>query len=211
MSNKPRNIILIMADNHPANLLGCYGNTEVHTPNIDRLAQRSVQFNQAYCVNAMCSPCRASVLTGQMPSQHGVHTWIDDRKMESWPANWNGLAERTTLPELLAQQGYDTALIGKYHLGDPSEPQNGFEHWVSFPHGHTRSFWGNTVIENGTRQVYEGHIVDYFTEKATDYLSNPARHDKQSPKSHCSALRAHFVSPTRDQLTRSIFYLTKAK
>lgn len=177
MSNRPRNIILIMADNHPANLLGCYGNTEVHTPNIDRLAQQSVQFNHAYCVNAMCSPCRASVLTGQMPSQHGIHTWIDDRKMETWPDNWNALTEITTLPELLAEQGYDTALIGKYHLGDPSKAQNGFNHWVTFPHGHTRSFWGNTVIENGTRSVYEGHIVDFFAEKAVDYLNDDARQD----------------------------------
>ena len=169
MKKRP-NILLIMADNHPAEVLGCYGNPEVQTPNIDRLAKEGVQFNQAYAVNAMCSPCRASVLTGLLPSQHGIHTWIDGRKMDSWPQNWNALEQIDTLPELLQQNGYHTALVGKYHLGDPFQPQNGFEHWVTFPHGHTRSFWGNTIIDNGEQYVYEGHSVDCFTEKAVEYL-----------------------------------------
>ncbi|MEM7130615.1 MAG: sulfatase-like hydrolase/transferase [Chloroflexota bacterium] len=169
-SQERPNILLIMADNHPANLLGCYGNTEIHTPHIDRLSRQGTQFKQAYCVNAMCSPCRASVLTGLMPSQHGIHTWIDDRNMDTWPAHWNALAEFDTLPEILKSHGYQTALIGKYHLGDPSASQNGFDHWVTFPHGHTRNFWGNSVIDNGDVYTYDGHIVDFFTNKAVDYL-----------------------------------------
>ncbi|MEM7113169.1 MAG: sulfatase-like hydrolase/transferase [Chloroflexota bacterium] len=164
------NIILIMSDNHSADLLGCYGNNEIHTPHLDKFAQEGMQFNNAFCVNAMCSPCRASVLTGLMPSQHGIHTWIDDRRMEKWPPNWNALSEFETLPEILQTNGYDTAMIGKYHLGSPFEAQNGFDHWVTFPHGHTRSFWGNEVIENGQQSHYEGHIVDFFTEKAVDYI-----------------------------------------
>ncbi len=109
-----------------------------------------MQFENAYCVNAMCSPCRASVLTGLMPSQHGIHTWLDDRIMDQWPDSWNAVGEFVTLPEILKANGYETALIGKYHLGDPSLSQNGFEHWVTFPLGHTRSFWNNSVIENGS-------------------------------------------------------------
>jgi len=170
MSQKRPNILLIMSDNHMAELLGCYGNTEIHSPNLDQLAGQGMQFNNAYCVNAMCSPCRASVLTGLMPSQHGIHTWLDDRIMDRWPANWNGLAEFITLPEILKEGGYKTALIGKYHLGDPSAAQNGFDHWVTFPLGHTRSFWNNTVIENGEETNYPGHTVDYFTDKAVDYI-----------------------------------------
>ncbi len=164
------NVVLIMTDNQPAELLGCYGNNEIHTPNLDQLARQGIQFNQAYCPNGMCSPCRASVLTGLMPSQHGIHTWIDDRVMEQWPAQWNAVDEFVTLPEILKAHGYKTALIGKYHLGMPFEPQNGFDHWVTFPYGHTRTFWHNTVIENGEQYTYPGHIVDYFTEKAVDYL-----------------------------------------
>ncbi len=170
MAAKKPNILLIMSDNHMAELLGCYGNEEIYSPNLDRLAWEGIQFKSAYCVNAMCSPCRAAVLTGLMPSQHGIHTWLDDRLMDRWPANWNAIGEFVTLPELLKAEGYATALIGKYHLGDPSQAQNGFDHWVTFLLGHTRSFWNNQVIENGRTTTYPGHTVDFFTEKAVEYL-----------------------------------------
>lgn len=166
------NIVLIMSDNHSADLLGCYGNPEISTPHLDQLASDGARFDNAFCVNAMCSPCRASVLTGLMPSQHGVHTWIDDRRMATWPDNWNALDGIDTIPEILGRNGYRTALVGKYHLGSPFQPQNGFDHWVTFPHGHTRDFWGNTVIDNGKQYVYEGHSVDYFTEKAVEYIGS---------------------------------------
>ena len=161
-----------MSDNQPAELLGCYGNDEIHTPHLDKMAQQGIRFDNAYCVNGMCSPCRASVLTGLMPSQHGIHTWLDDRLMDGWPKAWNALAEFATLPELLQAQGYQTALIGKYHIGSPWQAQNGFEHWVTFPHGHTRSFWGNEMIDNGRIHTDPGHSVDYFTAKAVEYIHN---------------------------------------
>ncbi|MEM7798105.1 MAG: sulfatase-like hydrolase/transferase [Chloroflexota bacterium] len=169
MQKKP-NILLIMSDNHGTNLLGSYGNDEVQTPRIDRLAGEGIQFNQAYCVNGMCSPCRASVLTGLMPSQHGIHSWIDDRLPDNLPAGWNALEAFETLPEILKRSGYNTALIGKYHLGDSRQVQNGFDHWVAFPHGHTVDFWNNQIFENGETYQSEGHSVDFFTDKALEYL-----------------------------------------
>ena len=170
MPTKRPNILLIMVDNQTADLLGCSGNEEIHTPNLDRLAQEGMRFENAFCVNAMCSPCRASTLTGLMPSQHGIHTWLDDRVIDTWPENWNAIAEFPSLPEILQESGYKTALIGKYHLGTPYAPQNGFEHWVTFPLGHTISFWDNTIIENGEQYAYPGHSVDCFTEKAVEYI-----------------------------------------
>lgn len=158
-----------------AEMLGCYGNKEIHSPNLDELAKTGIQFNEVTCVNAMCSPCRASVLTGLMPSQHGIHTWLDDRIMNQWPSHWNAIGEFTTLPQILKDTGYDTALIGKYHLGDPTTPQNGFEHWVTFPLGHTRSFWNNTIIDNGDVYTYPGHTVDFFTAKAVDYIGSRSK------------------------------------
>ena len=169
MKNRP-NILFIMVDNMPAELLGCYGNDEIHTPHIDNLAQGGIQFDEAYCPNAMCSPCRASALTGLMPSQHGVHTWLDDRVMHRWPEKWGAIEEFKSLPKTLKVHGYQTALIGKYHIGDPAIAQDGFEHWISFPHGHTLNFYNNTVIENGCTDTYSGHSVDYFTGKAVEYL-----------------------------------------
>lgn len=125
MPKRP-NILLIMTDNQPAQLLGCYGNAEISTPHIDALAADGFRFANAFSVNGMCSPCRASVLTGLMPSQHGIHTWIDDRLHHLWPADWNALDELRTLPEILAEHGYATALIGKYHLGAPENRRTVF-------------------------------------------------------------------------------------
>lgn len=169
MSKRP-NILMFMTDNQPAELLGCYGNDEISTPHIDALAGESLVFDNAFCVNGMCSPCRASVMTGLMPSQHGIHTWIDDRLRHLWPDNWNPLGAFKTLPALLAAHGYSTALIGKYHMGAPDHPQIGFQHWVTNPHGHVTDFWNGTYIENGETRHYAGHSVDYFTDKTIEYL-----------------------------------------
>ncbi len=113
MLKKQPNILLIFVDNQPAKMLGCSGNEEIHTPNLDRLAENGVRFSEAYCPNAMCSPCRASVLTGLMPSQHGVHTWLNDNMMAQWPRDWNMRGAFRTWAELRGGAGYDTALMGK--------------------------------------------------------------------------------------------------
>ena len=164
------NIILIMTDNQPADLLGCYGNDEIHTPNLDHMASESIHFDNAFCPNAMCSPSRASVWTGRMPCQHGVHTWLDDRLMNIWPKNWNAIREFDSLPEILKRNGYKTAMIGKYHLGHLDKPQNGVDHWVTMARGHTLDFHGNTMNVNGNHFTHKGHSVDFFTEKATEYI-----------------------------------------
>jgi arylsulfatase A-like enzyme len=166
------NILLFMSDNQPADLLGCYGNDEVKTPHLDDLAKHGTRFDNAFCVNAMCSPCRASVLTGLMPSQHGIHNWLDDRLMDKWPKNWSSVGGFSNLPSIIKQAGYNTAMIGKYHLGVPFEPQLAFDHWVTFPHGHTTSFYNNDVIDQKERYNFAGHTVDFFTEKTIEYLEH---------------------------------------
>ena len=176
MSKRP-NIILIMADNQPADMLGCYGNSEIHTPYLDTLAAQGMRFANAFCVNAMCSPCRASVLTGLMPSAHGVHSWLDDGLADSWPQDWNAIGEFPTLSQQLKSAGYDTALIGKYHLGQPWHAPKGFDHWVTFPHGHTVSFHGNLMIENDCQQTFDGHSVDYFADRTVDYIQQRQQED----------------------------------
>ena len=178
MTRRP-NIVLIMADNQPADMLGCYGNDDVHTPQLDALATGGTRFDSAFCVNAMCSPCRASVLTGLMPSAHGVHTWLDDGRADSWPQDWNAIGEFPTLPGQLRNAGYDTALIGKYHLGQPWQAPADYDHWVTFPHGHTVSFHGNLMIENDHTEVFEGHSVDFFADRTVDYISR--RQDQDAP------------------------------
>ena len=169
MSNPP-NIILIFTDNQQAATLGCYGNPQVHTPNINAMSDRGVTFDNAFCPNGFCSPCRACVLTGKLPSQHGVHSWIDDRQSADWAPDWHALDGLTTLPKALKSKGYTTALIGKYHLGQPTSPAEGFDHWVTLQDGHVRSFYRNKIFDNG--EVYEqpGHSVDFFTDKGIDFI-----------------------------------------
>ena len=176
--SSPPNIVFIMTDNESADTLGCYGNEEMYSPNLDCLAEEGIRFNNAFCPNAMCSPGRASALTGLLPCQHGVHTWLDDRLIDQWPRNWNALEEINTLPEILGNSGYDTAMIGKYHLGVPFEAQNGFDHWVTFARGHTISFYGNTMVENGKTHICDDHSVDFFTGKAVDYINGRADIDR---------------------------------
>ena len=175
---KRPNIVLIMADNQPADLLGCYGNDEVRTPHLDALAERGRRFERAFCVNAMCSPCRASVLTGLMPSQHGLHNWLDDNLMDQWPQNWSAIAEFINLPTLIKDAGYTTALIGKFHLGVPFVPQLAFDHWVTFTHGHTTSFYDNEMIDDYNRYRFTGHTVDFFTQKTVEFLEHQAGRDE---------------------------------
>lgn len=178
MNSRQPNILLIFVDNQPASMMGCYGNEEIFTPHLDDLASRGVLFRNAFCPNSMCSPCRASMLTGLMPSQHGIHTWLDDDEMGAWPAHYNAIAEFETLPEKLADAGYHTALIGKYHLGLADEPQNGFKHWVAMEKGMMDSFYGVPVIDNGQRHTASEHSVDYFTRKSVEYLDRHAGPDK---------------------------------
>ena len=109
----PPNILFIVADNQPASILGAYGNPDVKTPNIDRLAKEGMRFTGAFAVHGMCSPTRATMLTGLLPSQHGVHDWLDDEEMADWPGDWNAIreyrnttvdAQKSRVPDLTHRQ-----------------------------------------------------------------------------------------------------------
>ena len=169
------NIVLIMTDNQPADMLGSYGNEEIYTPNLDRMAAQGLQFENAYCPNAMCSPSRASLWTGRLPCQHGIHTWLDDRLVNTWPEDWNAVEEFDTLPEIFKRNGYVTAMIGKYHLGKLDKPQNGIDHWITMARGHTLDFYGNTMRVNEKTFIYEGHSVDFFSAQAVDYIKEQSK------------------------------------
>ena len=162
------NIILILSDNQSNTLLGTYGNKEIITPNIDRLANEGIRFNNAFAVNGVCSPTRAALLTGLIPSQTGIHVALPS---DSDVPDWSGIEEFRSLPQTLSEAGYNTGLVGKYHLGMPQKPQLGFEYWVTFPSGHTTTFYNQTVIDNGETYAVSGHLTDFWTEKAVDFLS----------------------------------------
>jgi arylsulfatase A-like enzyme len=164
------NVILIMTDNHGAWSLGCYGNPDVQTPHIDQLAAEGVLFTRCFSNNAVCSPTRASFLTGLMPCQHGVHRYLGAGKLQIGPNARYALEEFDTLPSLLADAGYVCGLSGKWHLGDNMHPQEGFTTWITKPHGHSRGFYDQEVIENGEIRVEPTYLTELWTDHGIRFI-----------------------------------------
>ena len=168
------NLLIIMTDNQSPSLLGAYGNSEIRTPNIDRLAAEGIQFNNAFAVSGVCSPTRATFMTGLMPSQHGVHSALPDRRMRAgkqMPERWSAIQEFRSLPQTLADAGYATGLVGKYHLGTHEQPGLGFDYWVTFGSGHTMDFYGEEIFDNGEVYTEPGHMTELWTRKAEEFLA----------------------------------------
>src|SRR6188768_3100758 len=107
---RPRNIVLILTDNQGAWTLGCYGNQDIRTPNIDALAREGMLFEHCYSSNAVCSPTRATLLTGLIPSQHGVHSYLTAGGAQIGPHAYSTIAEFRTLPKILSEAGYTCGL-----------------------------------------------------------------------------------------------------
>jgi len=166
------NIVFIIADNQSPWTLGCYGNEEIRTPNIDRLAAGGVRFDNTYCVNPVCSPNRATCLTGLMPSEHGVHRWLGVEKPDAQmgPEAYCVIREFANLPQILADEGYRCGHSGKWHLGDSVHPQLGFEYWYAMTQGHTASFYNMKVAWSGEVIEEPRHFVEATCDHAVDFL-----------------------------------------
>ncbi|MCZ7525635.1 MAG: sulfatase-like hydrolase/transferase [Acidimicrobiia bacterium] len=172
-SDRP-NVLMIVTDNQSADSLGCYGNVEHETPHTDRMAREGTLFLRAFCTSATCSPTRASILTGLMPSQHGVHLALPDNLPQA--DDYDVTREFRTLPATLAARGWQTGMVGKWHLGNPRRPGHGFEHWVAFAKGHTTDFYDNVVLREGREHRVRGtHIVDHLTDEAVAFLRDRDR------------------------------------
>ena len=163
------NIVFILTDNHGAWTLGCYGNEDIQTPHLDRMAEEGVRFSRSYSNNAVCSPTRASYLTGLMPSQHGVHRYIHPDVMMG-PKAYPTLEEFDTLPQILNEAGYVCGLSGKWHLGANMEPQEGFSFWVTKPEGSTSDFVNQKIIENGAITTLAEHQTPYWTRRGIEFM-----------------------------------------
>jgi arylsulfatase A-like enzyme len=169
-AGRPPNVVFILTDNHGAWTLGCYGNKDIRTPHLDRFAREGTLFTRSYSSNAVCSPTRATYLTGVMPSQHGVHTYLGAGGAQTGPKAYCTIAEFRSLPEILSAAGYVCGLSGKWHLGGNLTPQEGFTEWVTMPHGHTSTFYGAEVIEAGKVREEPGYLTDFWTDHAVRFI-----------------------------------------
>ncbi len=180
---KRPNIILILSDDHGAWALGCAGNNEIQTPNLDQLAKEGVRFSHFFCTSPVSSPARASILTGKMPSAHGIHDWIRrgsldpsllpdsvrNQKRYNEETGIDYLDEEILFTDILAEKGYRCGMVGKWHLGNSMMPQHGFKYWHALLRGGCNYYDGD--VFDGTRyQEYDGYITDYFTDKALQFI-----------------------------------------
>lgn len=168
-ATRPPNVVFILTDNQGAWTLGCYGNPDIKTPNIDRLAQEGIRFTRALSNNPVCSPTRATFLTGLIPSQHGIHSFLDPKYMMG-PEAYDTLKEFNSLGEVLRDAGYVCGLSGKWHLGANLTPSEGFSFWVTKPDGSTKEFYDQEIIENGKVRVEPGYTTDFWTKKGIQFI-----------------------------------------
>ncbi len=161
-SHRKPNIIFIMSDDHASHAISAYGSKINKTPNIDRLAREGMRFDNCFCTNSICAPSRAVILTGKYNHLNGV---VDNG------AKFDG--SQQTLPKLLQQAGYQTAIVGKWHL--KSQP-TGFHYSNVLPG--QGEYHNPVMIENGKQQKHEGYVTDLITDKALGWLKKQESSDK---------------------------------
>jgi len=171
------NILFIMTDDHDRQALSCYDSVLNKTPNLDRLAKEGMRFEHCCVTNSICEPSRAVILTGKCSHHNGV---LDNRTQFD--------AGQQTFPKLLRKAGYQTAMIGKWHL--KSSP-TGFDYWNVLP-GQGR-YYNPTFIEMGERKKYQGYVTDITTDRALEWLEG-----RESDKPFC--LMWHHKAPHRKWL-----------
>ncbi len=191
MSQQLPNILFIMADDHAANAISAYGSrlTSVfETPNIDRIGKEGAILHNCFCTNAICTPSRATILTGQYSHTNGVKTLSDI------------LGNQETFPQTLQMNGYQTAVVGKWHVH--SKPQ-GFDYYdvlpgqglYFYPYFMDKDMDWDTFHHNphnsSQGRRYDGYVTDIITDKCLDWLQ---RHDNSKP----FLLMCHHKAPHDD-------------
>ena len=178
MSRSRPNILFIMSDDHASHAISAYGSRINRTPHIDRIAAEGMRFDNCFCTNSICTPSRAAILTGTYNHVNGVttlSTHLDGRLLN--------------YPKLLQQHGYQTAVVGKWHLGhggihDPT----GFDYWNVLPG--QGLYHDPEMIEMGERSTRSGYATDLITDYSLEWLRG---RDRDRP----FCLMVHHKAPHR--------------
>jgi N-acetylglucosamine-6-sulfatase len=157
---RPRNVVFILSDDHRYDAMSFMGHQFARTPAMDRMAAEGAHLANAFVTTSLCSPSRASILTGLYTFRHRV---IDNNRL---------VPEGTIFfPQYLQKAGYATAYIGKWHMGgDTDAPRPGFDHWVSFRGQGQYLPTGNTLNVDGKNVPQKGYITEELTDYAIDWL-----------------------------------------
>ena len=170
------NVLFIFSDDHALRTIGCYEGSINETPNLDRIASEGAIFNRSFNVNSICCPSRAAIMTGKHSHANGI---------TGNGSHWNG--NQWVYPRALGEAGYQTSLIGKWHLhGNPTDE---YQHWeILSGKGGQGSYYNPSFLSaNGPSKV-EGHSTEIITDKALDWLKN---RDASKPFLLC----AHYKVP----------------
>jgi arylsulfatase A-like enzyme len=192
MSQDRPNVLFVLVDDLGYWGMGCAGNDEIRTPNLDRIAQTGIRFDHFFCTSPVCSPARASILTGRIPSQHGVHDWLragnSTAEQEGKGTLIEYLCGQPGYTDVLSKHGYVCGISGKWHLGDSHHPQKGFTFWELHAQG-GGPYYGAPMIRSG--QVYQepDYVTDVITENALRFLNDQA--DSEAP----FYLSVHYTAP----------------
>jgi len=152
------NILFIMSDDHAAHAMSCYGSRINQTPNLDRIAADGMRLDNCFCTNSICAPSRATILTGTYSHVNGVMTL--NEKLDG---------RQETVAKLLQSAGYQTAIVGKWHLGHGGHADpTGFDYWNVLPG--QGAYHNPKMFEMGQERRYEGYATDIITDLSLDWL-----------------------------------------
>lgn len=183
---RPPNIIVFLIDDLGWSDVGCYGSSFYETPNVDKLAKQGARFTNAYAACHVCSPSRAAILTGKYPARLNLTDWLPGRneypfqKLKNASITQNLPTTEITLAKALKDKGYNTAIVGKWHLGEPPHDPTQYGFDMHIPAGWSKG-WPLTYHAPFRLPNYDGKEGDYLTDKLTDDALTYIEKSKDKP------------------------------
>jgi N-acetylglucosamine-6-sulfatase len=161
-ADAPRpNVVFVITDDQRWDAVGCAGHPFIKTPNMDRIAREGAMFTNAFVTTPLCSPARSSFLTGQFVHRTGVKG--------NTPAMGPISHRLITFPRLLHDAGYESAYVGKWHMGNDDSPRPGFDRWVSFK---GQGVYNDPVLNiDGKQEKKDGYVTDILTDYAVEFIN----------------------------------------